>query len=229
MAYKRYKMKKNPTFFDAAVLAVFILCLVFVAGYFLQRFIHSGTRNSIKGLKAPVQHEVDGGTVHMDKGGYDITITFKCSYDIDALVVHTKDYRGDSNMADAISPVDLGLAWGKVAELNETVDFNWDQASRRCYCEINSQEDMYLVGGEDFLNQSFSNNHIIPAEENVKRDVQRIRRGDHVRLRGYLVNVDGVEKKSGQGGYYWYSSTTREDSGDGACEIIYVTNVDWID
>ena len=229
MAYKRYKMKKNPTFFDAAVLAVFILCLVFVAGYFLQRFIHSGTRNSIKGLKAPVQHEVDGGTVHMDKGGYDITITFKCSYDIDALVVHTKDYRGDSNMADAISPVDLGLAWGKVAELNEKVDFQWDQANRRCYCEVNSQEDMYLVGGEDFLNQSFSNNHIIPAEENVKRDVQRIRRGDHVRLRGYLVNVDGVEKKSGQGGYYWHSSTTREDSGDGACEIIYVTNVDWID
>ena len=229
MAYKRYKMKKNPTFFDAAVLAVFILCLVFVAGYFLQRFIHSGTRNSIKGLKAPVQHEVDGGTVHMDKGWYDITITFKCSYDIDALVVHTKDYRGDSNMADAISPVDLGLAWGKVAELNETVDFNWDQASRRCYCEVNSQEDMYLVGGEDFLNQSFSNNHIIPAEENVRKDIERVRRGDHIRLRGYLVNVDGVEKKSGQGGYYWHSSTTREDSGDGACEIIYVTNVDWID
>ena len=229
MAYKRYKMKKNPTFFDAAVLAVFILCLIFVAGYFLQRFIHSGTRNSIKGLKEPVQREVEGGTVYMDKGGFDITVTFKCSYDIEALVVHTKDYRGDDNMADAISPVDLGLAWGRVAELNEKVDFQWDQANRRCYCEVNSQEDMYLVGGMDYLSQNFSNNHIIPAEENVRKDIERVRRGDHIRLRGYLVNVDGVEKKTGQGGYYWHSSTTRTDTGDGACEIIYVTNVDWID
>ena len=183
MAYKRYKMKKNPTFFDAAVLAVFILCLIFVAGYFLQRFIHSGTRNSIKGLKEPVQREVEGGTVYMDKGGFDITVTFKCSYDIEALVVHTKDYRGDDNMADAISPVDLGLAWGRVAALNEKVDFQWDQANRRCYCEVNSQEDMYLVGGMDYLSQNFSNNHIIPAEENVRKDIERVRRGDHIRLR----------------------------------------------
>ena len=223
-----YKIKKNPTYFDATVIAIFLITIVLIIGYFVQVFIHSGTRRSIAGLEEPKQTDVSGGEVTMKKGGYDITITFKCSYDIDALVVHTKDYSGDDNMGDVISPVDLALAWGKVAEYNEKIDFHWEQHNRRAVCSGLTDREMEYFEDIDELTRSFSNNHMIPAEKAVEKQLKRIRRGDHVRIRGYLVNVDGYNSKI-NGGSYWYSSTTRDDTGDGACEIIYVTNIDVYD
>ncbi len=34
--------------------------------------------------------------------------------------------------------------------------------------------------------------------------------------------------KNGRGSARWNSSTSRTDTGDGACEIIYVTDVKWL-
>ena len=54
-----------------------------------------------------------------------------------------------------------------------------------------------------------------------------VRRGDHIRIKGYLVNVDAV-KPNGSESYYWHSSTSRTDTGDGACEVIYATEISWV-
>ena len=43
--------------------------------------------------------------------------------------------------------------------------------------------------------------------------------GDRVRVDGWLVQLDRP------GGWRWRSSLTREDSGGGACEVVYVCSV----
>jgi hypothetical protein len=193
---------------------------------------HSGRTRSITGVPEPVQSNVTSEEIRFEKNGWNIIMNYKCSYDIQALVVHTKEYDLTDNMGDAISPVDLLLAWGRVAEKNEEIDFDWSQSNRGGRCVLTDSKLSQFGGDMASVIMQFSNNHIIPAEENVRKDLLRVRRGDHIRIRGYLVNIDGVRKSDGASSY-WYSSTVRDDYVDGeggqGCEVVYVTNVDWID
>jgi len=46
-----------------------------------------------------------------------------------------------------------------------------------------------------------------------------VREGDIVHLEGELIEAHGKD------GSVWRSSTTRSDSGDGACEVVYVRSL----
>jgi len=58
--------------------------------------------------------------------------------------------------------------------------------------------------------------HIIPANSLVLRQLKKARAGNLVHLQGFLVNASTDE------GFTWHSSLTRNDTGDGACELFYV-------
>jgi hypothetical protein len=65
-----------------------------------------------------------------------------------------------------------------------------------------------------------ANTHVIPADAGVARQLERVRIGQVVHLRGYLVNAvrdDGV---------YITTSMTRSDSGPGSCEVLLVEQVE---
>ena len=143
--------------------------------------------------------------------------------------VHCRDDEDydDGSLSGTIAPKDVALAWGAVAEYNDRIDFNWEQSNRWYYWHVNDVGVLGPVGGEDGVSTHSANTHLIPADSRVKDDVMKIKQGDHIKLTGYLVNVDG-SKPDGQT-FYWYSSTTRDDTGDGACEVMYVESVSWLD
>jgi hypothetical protein len=58
--------------------------------------------------------------------------------------------------------------------------------------------------------------HLVPADAAVAAAIERVRPDQTVRLRGWLVEVQDAD------GWTWRSSLSREDSGNGACELIYV-------
>ena len=62
--------------------------------------------------------------------------------------------------------------------------------------------------------------HIIPATDYVQSVIDDIRQGDVVELSGHLVNVE-----SDTDNWYWRSSQTRNDTGNGACELFWVDDV----
>jgi hypothetical protein len=66
-----------------------------------------------------------------------------------------------------------------------------------------------------------SNTHLIPATGDVLDRLKKIRKHDLVELQGCLVSVVFDPEQPP-----WSSSMTRTDSGDHACEIMYVTSVD---
>lgn len=201
---------------------IFLLIVGIIVGFFVYK---NGTRKAVYGIDDPIQTEVspDGTSVTIDD--YKLTITYLYSYDIEALVVHTKDYIGFS-VDDKLSPIDLALTWGAVAEYNEFIDFHWSQSGRWCYYKVDSQQELDNVGGIAGITSHMSNNHIIPANNDILNKVRWIRRGDHLRLKGYLVNVDG--RKPDGTTFLWHSSTTRDDTGNHACEVFYVTDVQWV-
>jgi hypothetical protein len=58
--------------------------------------------------------------------------------------------------------------------------------------------------------------HMIPADANIRRALLSAGHGDWVRLRGLLVDAAGPD------GFTWSTSTSRLDSGPGACELVWV-------
>ena len=204
---------------------VWILLAALLVAIGLSVLDKMGFRKAIAGITAPSQTEADG-MVPMNVSDYRIVITYKYAYDLEALVAHTKDYFG-WDIGDQLSPRDLTLIWGRVAAHNKDVDFHWSQGSRRTTMRVDGSVDMdALFSGEAGLNMCISNNHIIPANEDVRWKLKLVRTGDHIRLQGYLVDVSGLNQNGSV--FAWHSSTSRTDVGDGACEVIYTTNIEWL-
>jgi hypothetical protein len=65
-----------------------------------------------------------------------------------------------------------------------------------------------------------ANMHLIPADSVILKQIKNTRIGDIVNFTGYLVKVVGVD------GWKWKSSLTRNDTGNGACEVVYVEDFD---
>jgi hypothetical protein len=69
---------------------------------------------------------------------------------------------------------------------------------------------------KDEIARSSANMHMIPSDVRVAAALRKVREGDDVRIDGWLVQVDAAD------GWRWRSSTTRDDTGSGACELVYV-------
>jgi len=203
---------------------IYAIILGIIGGGAFYVLYWNGSRNAVADIREPVQTEAVG-KIYMTVNDFDLTVDCLYEYDIEALVVSTHDYRG-RDLGTALSPKDLALAWGTVAEKNKEVDFHWRQGNRWYYWKVNTPQELGIAGGELRIIRQSSNNHIIPADDGIREKVKYIRRGDHVRLKGYLVNING--RKSDGSTFYWRSSTTRTDTGDGSCEVFYVTSVEWI-
>jgi hypothetical protein len=67
--------------------------------------------------------------------------------------------------------------------------------------------------------RSSANMHMIPATPAIANALEDIEQGDHIRIDGWLVQVQADD------GWRWRSSLTREDSGAGGCELVYVCAV----
>lgn len=143
-------------------------------------------------------------------------ITPVAEYKIAALVVSKKSYH-DGWHAE-IAPVDLALAWGKMAESGYDKYISYSQSDRWYVYEYEEEspfDDYYVITHS-------SNNHIIPADENIYKAIRSLKKKERVLLEGFLVNVKGRYKGED---FWWNSSSTRKDSGDGSCEVFYVKKV----
>ena len=181
-----------------------------------------GKQRSVAGIRNPIQTAARGEK-QITRNDYELTLDYIYAYDIEGLVVSTRDYNG-STLEDKLSPKDVGLAWGSVAEYNTQVGFKWTTGDRRLGPKVDSWEKIApLVGSMEDLYKQFSNNHLVVLDLLVQESVEKIKVGDHVRIKGYLVNIDG---DSGKKHYSWHSSTKRDDLG---CEVILVESVEWLE
>ena len=126
---------------NVIILAACLLVLLFIAFNFVRGL---GRRRGVAGIGEPIQTETTG-YVQKDVAGYDVAIYLLYEYEIEALVVHTKRYSG-FGIASRLAPVDAALAWGKVAEFNDRVDFHWKQSGRWYFWSVSSYESLARLG-----------------------------------------------------------------------------------
>ncbi len=220
---KREWLKGNP--FKTLFIIIMLICL----GYYLNRyvFVHKEYEYvpDLGNLPQPVQYKAEGGT-HMKVNDLEATIAFKAHYSISGRVVDIQTY-GDYKDFNVMAPVDFGMVWGPFAKDEYQKRVTWSSYGTR-FLSFYTSDSRWTgeIGGMSAVQSMFSNNHLIPADDAIKKQIDAIKKNQYVKLEGYLVTVYASSPTITYAP--WESSLTRLDSGDGACEIMYVEKVVWL-
>jgi hypothetical protein len=168
-----------------------------------------GRAAGILAPEVPRQENI-AGVRQIERGDY--TITPIASFDVEARVLGVKRYRFDREAQ--LSPYDLALGWGRMSDSEVLEQFDIKQSGRFYFWSTRT-----CPLPRDEVVRSSANMHIIPADDAVLSRLQRLREGHIVELKGYLVTAKADD------GWLWLSSTTRRDSGAGACELVLVEDI----
>lgn len=197
----------------------FILFFLFFLSFSCSKAVPTDYDSSeIDPSEEPLQENVDNEpAITFEKKGWTFTITPRAKYRISGKVLSVKSYHYGLNAL--ISPVDIALTFGELYRSGLYEKIEWSQSQRWYWWKYGSS---FPKKDDNFIARWSSNNHIIPATDNVKKAVKSISGGDLVTLEGYLIYIDG--KKEDQS-FWWHSSLSRSDRGDGSCEVIYLKRI----
>jgi hypothetical protein len=118
----------------------------------------------------------------------------------------------------ALSPVDLAMGWKSMSDSSVLDKIEISQSGRRYRWAVRE----FPISRRDIETCS-ANMHMIPSSSAVEADLQRLRKGQVIRLKGKLVSINA------NGKWFWRSSTTREDTGNNSCEVIWVESIQVLD
>ena len=151
--------------------------------------------------------------------GQTYLITPKFDYEFEAIVVsyHDADAFTDishfSSWKDFINLRDLCVVWGENLRSGVYQRMKFHNDSWTCWVQWQAQD------ASLFRKDQLSNNHLLSDSPRIQQAILDAEPGDHIRIRGMLV-----EYANPGNGFKRGTSTTRMDTGNGACETIYVTD-----
>lgn len=223
LAEMEYKMGETATIQSTFLLLASIFLVIYLVCNFIVVRNKEKTEVS-RNLQRPTQITTSGETV-LIVGDKEVDVDYIADYIIEGRVVETEDYVG-YNIQNQISPTDIGMSWGIIARDENNKKIKWSATnSRWLNWRVDDEKWLDEIGGKDIINQNSSNTHLIPADEEIEKQIRLIEINDYVKLEGYLVNVNyGNETYS----YSLNSSTSRTDTGYRSCEVMYVKSLTWI-
>lgn len=222
---KKVRVVSKYKIFLLILLSIF--CIPFIALIFMKK--HERI-DSFDNIPEPIQIPTSWWTsimVNWDK----IRVEFLAEYDLQGRVLAVAQYGGNifEKLFQAyylqdniIRYRDVWIWWWYMAQDDYADRFNWRSIGRWLHPGFKTNEDWYYMfdrfSWED-INRHISHNHLIPANNRIKKLLHWIEKWQYIRIKWYLVGLHG------DGWYNLVSSTTRDDMWDWACETIYVTDV----
>ena len=159
---------------------------------------------------APQQKVIQNGKSWQHK---DHWVTPLANFRMRARVLSKHNYA--SGRESELSPVDLALGWGAMSDQTVVDELTITQSRRWYHWRAKK-----LPLAKRTIITSSANMHIIPRDEELARRLQTVQRGHIIALQGYLVAVRGED------GWSWRSSLRRDDTGNGACEVVWVDQLE---
>ncbi len=138
-------------------------------------------------------------------------------FSVDARLLHAKRYRWDHQ--SALVPVDLAVGWGPMSDQSVLDQLKISQSMRFYWYEYRLPPPI----PQDEIVRHSTNIHIIPANDSIASACESLRAGELIHLEGELVEA------TGPGIGTWRSSLRRDDTGNGACELLLVEEFSRID
>ena len=173
-------------------------------GWWAHRPLHPPA--GVLAADAPEQVDLEEGAT-LERGG--VTLHTRAHFALTARVLSREDYHFDAGAS--LAPMDLALGWGRMSDSAVLARIDIGQSSRFYYWHV----DAFPIPRRE-IETSSANMHLIPADQGVRRAMDRVRQGELVHIEGYLVDASRSD------GWRWRTSLSREDTGDGACELVFV-------
>jgi hypothetical protein len=189
--------------------------LTLVAAFFNRNDIPGALDFHPRLADAPLQRAIEKSPFTVPYAGVDYRVEPLHSYELHGLVVSYRQHDGEDSMHrwsnDHLNMADVCVVWSDTAfspTLGE-LDF-WNGIFT---CNVQTRDS---YAWSQFKMNQLSNNHLISADPFIRDRVADIRVGDQIRVKGFLARYGAA------GGGLRGTSTTRDDTGDGACETILV-------
>jgi hypothetical protein len=118
---------------------------------------------------------------------------------------------------DHLNVVDLCVVFAENVASGGYVGLDYSSGQFVCYVQTRSTEEW-----QRFSMRALSNNHLLADRAPVVAKLREVQIGDQVRIRGWLseyAHNHGLAFMRG-------TSLTRDDTGNGACETIFVNEVE---
>jgi hypothetical protein len=157
---------------------------------------------------APIQNNLNNAAA-FEYLEYEITPL--ADFRIKAKILAKEYYKYDEGAK--LSFLDLALGWGKMSDQSVIDQLEISQSGR--WYSWKTKENFFPIPRQE-IESSSANMHMIVSDDYVKSKMKDSRVGDIIELRGHLVKVLGEDN------WRWKSSLTRNDTGGGACELIWV-------
>jgi len=211
--------EKAPELRKPARVILSLAAAVFVVSFFMRNRLPDKGLVLEPLLQDPVQTE-DGvpEPFEVTRKNVTYTVTPLFGYELWGMIVsyhHSASFVDISHKQwnDFLNTKDICVIWGRNAESGVYSRMTFRNRDFTCFYRYPDRET-----GELFTESCLSNNHLLPADALVADAVLKARKGDQVRLKGWLVSY-GIKGAP----YSRRSSTVRNDRGNGACEVVYVT------
>jgi hypothetical protein len=141
------------------------------------------------------------------------TLAPLAGFSVEARVLSRHDY-AVGREAD-LSPTDLALGWQRMTEDAVLSQLEINQGGR--WYHYRWRGDAPIPPQE--ITRSSANMHLIPADAATAQALRGVNADDRIRIDGWLVEATSAD------GWRWRSSTSRDDTGAGGCELIYVCSI----
>jgi hypothetical protein len=157
--------------------------------------------------------ELDPFQVQQDGVSYTVEPRYK--YDLTGLVVSYQNHDGESRLHrlwnDHLNVADICVVWDQNASTLDLNKFHFWNGQFTCFFSTSDNEEW-----RKFQSHQLSNNHLLSNEPDIRDEIETVRIGDQIRIRGWLANYTQAS------GFRRNTSDSRQDVGNGACETIYV-------
>jgi len=175
--------------------------------------------------EAPRQTATNAAPFDISARGQRYTITPRFKYELDGMVVSTHDSSSPSDKVhaeakDHVNVVDLCVVWGSTLREEMHKEYNYNNNETFCFASPKSEKSRL------FDLATMSNNHIVTNSPSVAAELRKLRPGDQIHLSGLLVNYS--RKDEGGGSWTRVTSTVRTDTGDGACEVVFISELEML-
>lgn len=200
---------------------LFIICLLtWFATYWYKDKLPPPSFYANRDLEAPIQTQAysEPFEINANKQQYKITPLF--FYELKGVVVSLSNADGFNNIwhhrrwKDFINVRDLCVIWNPNVESGIYQRLNFSSDSWTCWVYWPDRQTSHR-----FDATALSNNHLITNDLLIKKALLSAQIGDVINAKGMLVNYENLTN-----GYKRGTSTKRTDSGQGACETIYLTD-----